>query len=138
MLKNQKEHPDFNPDHLIDTVKEWLGERTDCSLAQRLCVGKSTISKLRHCSVRVSSELLIGMHEETGLSIRELRMLGGDFRLHTGKTAQMVPPASVWQLLSDPARVCAEMARTRKRIAARTSFYMVKNTYKTCQMKFQP
>ncbi len=36
----------------------------------------------------VAAALLIGMHEETGLSIRQLRALMGDYREHTEPSAK--------------------------------------------------
>ncbi|WP_426162432.1 helix-turn-helix domain-containing protein [Pseudoduganella sp. R-34] len=118
MSKYRTENPDFNPNLLLDTMKEWLGVRTDCRLAQRLAVGGPSISKLRHGRVPVSADLLVSMHEETGLSIRELRLLAGDLRWHTGKSAPTMLPAQVPRMLSDHARLCAEMARVRKRVSS--------------------
>lgn len=65
-----------------------LGARNDRRLAARLSVRPSQICKIRKRSVPVSPTLLIGMDEETGLSLRQLRALMGDYRDHTGPSAQ--------------------------------------------------
>lgn len=102
MTSTQKisEHPSYNPSVLLDTVKGKLKITYDAWLAKRLEMHPSYISKLRHGRCPVTPELLISMQEETNMSIRELRYLGGDFRTHTGKSAQVVPPATAPQSLA--------------------------------------
>lgn len=92
MNNTQNEHELFNPDTLLDTIKQRLGIKTDAALARRLVVAPSLISKIRHRRQIVSAEVLISMHEETGLSLRDLRLLHGDFRVHTGMSAQSILP----------------------------------------------
>lgn len=92
MNNTQNEHELFNPDTLLDTIKQRLGNKTDAALARRLVVAPSLISKIRHRRQIVSAEVLISMHEETGLSLRDLRLLHGDFRVHTGISAQSILP----------------------------------------------
>ncbi|MQA40741.1 helix-turn-helix domain-containing protein [Rugamonas aquatica] len=86
------EHPQYNPDVLLDTIKDRLGLKNDAALAKRLGIAAPIISKIRHRRQEVSSDVLISMHEETKLSIRDLRFLSGDFRHHTGRSATPIPP----------------------------------------------
>lgn len=91
--QRSNEHPHFNPDVLLDAVKARLGLPSDYALSKRLEMHASYISRVRHRHLPISPELIVSMHEETKMSIRDLRYLGGDFRNHTGKSAQLVPPA---------------------------------------------
>lgn len=65
-----------------------LGARNDRKLADRLSVRPSQICKLWKRSVPVSPTLLIGIREETGLSLRQPRALMGDHRDRTGPSAK--------------------------------------------------
>lgn len=70
-MKNYDLHGDANP--LLDTVIDRLKLRNDAALSRALEVAPPVISKLRHGRLHVGPTLLIRMHEETGLSIRELK-----------------------------------------------------------------
>lgn len=65
-----------------------LKDSNDRQLAKRLSVQRSQICKVRKRRVPVASSLLISMHEETGLSLRQLRALMGDYRAHTRPSAK--------------------------------------------------
>lgn len=65
------------PARLLDTLKELLLLRSDSDLAAVLGTTPSLISKVRHRQLPVADWLLISMHEESELSIRELRALNG-------------------------------------------------------------
>lgn len=69
---------DYTPNHLLDTVMQKLGVKSDAALARALDVPPSTISKVRHKQVGVNSTLLLAVHEATEMSIRDLRDLMGD------------------------------------------------------------
>jgi len=75
---NDKES--FNPNHLFDTLIERMKLKNDAALSRLLEVAPPVISKIRHGRLPVGASLLIRMHEETNLSIRELRELLGDRR----------------------------------------------------------
>jgi hypothetical protein len=66
---------------LLDAVAEHLEAKNDAALCRELEVLPSLISKIRH-GRSVGAQLLIRMHEVTGLSIRDLRLLMGDTRPH--------------------------------------------------------
>lgn len=65
-----------------------LGARNDRHLANLLGVEPPQICKVRKRRVTVAPSLLISMHEETLLSLRQLRALMGDYREHTGPSAK--------------------------------------------------
>ena len=51
-------------------------------------VRTSQIGKVRKRRLTVAPSLLISIHEESGLSLRQLRALLGDYREHTGASAK--------------------------------------------------
>jgi len=68
----------FFPHKLIDGLIEKLSLKNDAALCRVLSVQPPIISKIRHGHLPVGASLLIRMHEETGLSIRDLRVMMGD------------------------------------------------------------
>jgi hypothetical protein len=95
----EKDNPHYDPEALLDTLMRMLGARNDRQLAHLLGVQPSQVCKVRKRRVSVAPSLLISMHEETGLSIRQLRALMGDYREHTGPSATH-PPMPQLQYLS--------------------------------------
>ena len=84
----ESDNPHYNPVGLLDTLMRILGAANDRELAANLAVQASQICKIRKRRVSVAPSLLIRMHEETGLSLRQLRALMGDYREHTGPSAK--------------------------------------------------
>ena len=72
--------PTYDPNRLLDTILERLNLKNDAALSRALAVAPPVISKIRHGRLPVGASMLIRMHEETGLNIRELRDLMGDRR----------------------------------------------------------
>jgi hypothetical protein len=70
----------YDPNNLLDTLIKTLGIKNDAALSRALEVAPPVISKIRHKILPVGPSLLIRMHEESGLSIRDLRNLMGDRR----------------------------------------------------------
>lgn len=70
----------YDPNKLLDGVIQALNLPSDAALARTLEVQPPVLSKIRHRRTPVSASLLIRMHEETHLSISELRQLMGDRR----------------------------------------------------------
>lgn len=83
-----EENPHYAPERLLDTLQSLLHVPNDAQLARRLCAEPAQICKIRKRRVPVAPALLISMHEETELPLRTLRALMGDFRPHTGPSAQ--------------------------------------------------
>lgn len=70
----------LNQSALLDELIKRLGLKNDAALSRRLRVMPPVISKIRHGGLQVGATILISMHEETGLSIKDLRLLMGDRR----------------------------------------------------------
>jgi hypothetical protein len=70
----------YSPANLLDALIEHLNLKNDAALARTLEVAPPLISKLRHQALPVGGAILIRMHEVSGLSISELRILMGDRR----------------------------------------------------------
>lgn len=81
-------NPHYSPEILLDTVMRFLGLKYDRHLARRLGVQPPQICKIRKRRLLVTPAILISMHEETGLGLRELRALMGDYREHTRPSAK--------------------------------------------------
>ncbi|MES2934015.1 MAG: hypothetical protein V4805_11080 [Pseudomonadota bacterium] len=79
--------PSYDPDHLFDTLIKQLGLKNDAVLSRVLEVAPPVISKMRHRTLPIGATLLIRMHEESGLSILELRRLMGDYREKFGSSS---------------------------------------------------
>lgn len=78
----------YRPSHLLDTLQSLFGVKNDRQLAARLEVSAPLLCKIRSCKVDVPPHLLIHLHEETNFSVSELRALMGDYRPHSGPSAQ--------------------------------------------------
>jgi len=70
----------YDPNTLLDTLIKTLGIKNDAALSRALEVAPPVISKIRHKILPVGPSLLIRMHEESGISIKEIRNLMGDRR----------------------------------------------------------
>lgn len=67
----------YDPNRLIDELIARLNLRNDASLARELGVPREIISKIRHRKRPIGAAMLIAMHEISGLSIADLRMIMG-------------------------------------------------------------
>lgn len=72
--------PDYDPNRLLDAILERLRLKNDAALCRLLEVQPPVISKIRHRRLPVGASMLIRLHEETGLNVRDLRDLMGDRR----------------------------------------------------------
>lgn len=81
----------LGPATMLDQVISTMNLANDAALARALEVRPPIISKIRNNKAPVTSGMLIVLHEASGMSIRDLRFLGGDLRLHTGKSAGPAP-----------------------------------------------
>lgn len=70
----------YDPNRLLDALIERLNLKNDAALSRTLEVAPPVISKIRHGRLPIGASMLIRMHEETGLNIKELRELMGDRR----------------------------------------------------------
>jgi hypothetical protein len=72
--------PTYDPGNLLDALRDMLQLKNDAALGRTLQVAAPVISKIRSRTLPVGAMILIAMHEESGLSIRDLRRLMGDTR----------------------------------------------------------
>lgn len=70
----------YDPNHLLETLRERLNLKNDAALSRALEVAPPLISKIRHRRLPVGASLLIRMHEVSEISIKDLRELMGDRR----------------------------------------------------------
>jgi hypothetical protein len=84
------ETTEYNPDpnKLLNHLRAHLRLKSDAALAGRLQVAAPVLSKIRHGRLPVGATLLISMHEESDISIKDLRALMGDRRKHFRAAAQ--------------------------------------------------
>lgn len=71
---------DYDPNHLLDTVRQLLNLKNDAALSRHLDVSPPVISKVRHFKLPITAGLLIRLHEVTEWSVKDLRTLMGDRR----------------------------------------------------------
>lgn len=79
-MDNLPDSIDYDPHTLLDTLLDKLKLKNDAALARLLGVAPPVISKIRHHKLPIGATLLLRMHEESGMSIQELRLLMGDRR----------------------------------------------------------
>ena len=79
-VKQCTEPATFDPNHLLDALRDILRVKNDAALSRRLSISQTMVSKIRHRRRPIGASLLIRMHEESDLPIAELRALMGDCR----------------------------------------------------------
>lgn len=72
--------PDFDPNRMLDAMINRLKLKNDAALCRLLGISPPMLSKIRHGRLPVGASILIRLHEETGLHVRELRDMMGDRR----------------------------------------------------------
>lgn len=76
----QATNPTYDPNGLIDGLIAKLRLKNDAALCRALDIAPPVISKIRHRTLPVGASMLIRLHDFTGMSIRDLRLLMGDRR----------------------------------------------------------
>lgn len=62
---------------LLDTLLEKLGLKNDAALSRALEVAPPVVSKIRHARLPIGAGLLIKMHDLTGMTINDMRVILG-------------------------------------------------------------
>jgi hypothetical protein len=88
-------NPYQNPTRLLAWLRAVFDTKSDASVALMLDISPSLMSKIRHGTKAVPSAVLLRIHEETGVELRRLRALMGDFRHHTGRSARHPEPNEI-------------------------------------------
>ncbi len=70
----------YAPERLIERLCSAVGARSYSALSRVIDISPSVLSKVRHRRLGVSSEILLRIHDATGIPIRELRRWMGDTR----------------------------------------------------------
>ena len=74
-MKTLINNPSYDPNRLLDAMLKTMMLKNDAALSRRLGVTQPKISKVRHRSTPVSADLLIRLHEQSAMPIRELKAL---------------------------------------------------------------
>jgi hypothetical protein len=79
---NARQPSEFNyePNNLLDALKDILGLKNDAALSRTLEIAPPLISKIRHRRMPISAALLIRIHEVSDLSVSDLQGMMGDRR----------------------------------------------------------
>lgn len=72
--------PGYDPNRLLDHVKDSLLLKNDAALARALEVAPPVISKIRHKRLALGASILVRINEMTDMPIRQMRELMGDRR----------------------------------------------------------
>jgi hypothetical protein len=81
----------------LDHLKDLKGLQTDAQLAAKLGLNPPSISKLRHKHLDIGDSLIITIHEEFGLSIRDIK---GHLNLPSLKSFNAVRRADSGQMVA--------------------------------------
>ena len=79
-MDNLSDSTNYDPNNLLNALINKMKLKNDAALSRVLGVAPPVISKIRHCQIPIGAVLLLRMHEESGLSIKDLRQLMGDRR----------------------------------------------------------
>lgn len=67
----------YTPGNFIDTLLVIMGLKNDAALARQLAVAPPVISKIRNNRLPIGASMLINAHEESGISIKDLKDAAG-------------------------------------------------------------
>lgn len=67
--------PNYTPRRFLQSLIVSLNLKNDAALSRRLGVAPPVISKIRNRRLPIGASILISAHEESGLSIKELKLL---------------------------------------------------------------
>ena len=79
-MKQGDEANEYMPSRLFDLIYKQHGLKTDRELAHLLGIGSPQTCRVRHGIQPLSGQLLIRIHEVTGMQIQQLKVLMGDRR----------------------------------------------------------
>jgi plasmid maintenance system antidote protein VapI len=74
---NSLTQPGYQPERLIDAVREKLALPSDGALCRAIDITRSQISKIRNKRIEISAGMWIVLSELTGMTIGALRELAG-------------------------------------------------------------
>jgi len=80
MKRNETVKEGYDPNRLFNHVIAWHSLKNDAHLSRFLTVAPPVICKVRRGRLPMGASLMIRLHEETGLTIREMRTIMQDRR----------------------------------------------------------
>jgi transcriptional regulator with XRE-family HTH domain len=80
----------MNANNLLNYLITQFKLKNDAALAREMKISAPIISKLRNGHSNLTAVLLVAIHEQFDISIRDLRFLAGDFREHTRPSAEIL------------------------------------------------
>ncbi len=83
----------YDPDRLLNYMREKFGLKNDAALARQLEVAPPVISKIRHRKLAIGASLLIRMSDICNVGTRELRDIMGDRRKNYRISSMHTRPA---------------------------------------------
>lgn len=81
MENSHQDQGEYTPHNLLDKLLQLGRLKNDAALARKLGVAPPVISKIRNLRLPVGDSVMIRIHEEFGLSVKEMRELMGNRRL---------------------------------------------------------
>ena len=70
----------YNPNALLDSLKDLMKLKNDAALSLALDIQPPVLSKIRHYRMPVSGAVLLRMHEVSNVSVIDLQAMMGDRR----------------------------------------------------------
>ncbi len=67
----------YKPGDFLDRLQEEMNCPTDAGLARALELTTSHLSKIRHNKVRMGAGVLLKVHTETGIPLKDLKLWAG-------------------------------------------------------------
>ena len=68
---------DYTPELFINLLIEKMQLKNDAALSRRLQVAPTVISEIRNSQLAIGASILLNAHEESGISIAELKAAAG-------------------------------------------------------------
>ncbi len=79
-MEDAEDGSEYMPSKLFDLIRQQRQLKTDSELAQLLGIGSPQTCRVRRRLQPLSGQLLIRIHEITGIQIHQLKVLMGDRR----------------------------------------------------------
>lgn len=77
MSKALLNHEDYRPKNLLDEIMTRSHLKNDAALSRFLDVPAPVVCKIRQKRIAISGDMLLRIHDYTGISISDLRELAG-------------------------------------------------------------
>lgn len=106
-MKSTEGQIEYQPSRLFDAICKNCALKTDSELAALLGIGNAQICKVRHGQQPLSGQLLLRIHEVTGIEIRQLKSMMGDRRARQRPSRAKWTSREAWR--GNPARFASDV-----------------------------